>query len=310
MGTFNADLLKRLIKDFSEPVKVAAEIVVKTGTELLSAENLFAFRDAGVKAGDEKKEPQIQFFTKADLYSQERILRDLSQQFPDARFITEEKVEGYCVPLIQGSNLSEIYEAPLVFGVDPLDGTNQARHDLYEWCISVGVMSHGEHLGGVIYAPAIRGGVVVVGERGRGVFLSEWGGTSLNQVSVFSEGTFYTGIGLSFFPEYNRFINNVAKDVLVKSTGSCALGLAMIAAGRVGVMVQSAQRPYDWFGGYSLVLEAGGKFQFYHHEDGRIVPLEEPDLPSYDPDKLRTGFIAGHPDLVDKYFELLLKQWG
>jgi len=119
----------------------------------------------------------------------------------------------------------------------------------------------------------------------------------------------FSGVGLDYLSDYNRFVNHMTHVVLMnKSVGSCALGLAAVAAGRADALVQPAQRPYDWFAGYPLVEEAGGKVQFYHYRDGAIVALDKPDLPSY-MNRLETAFIAGRPDMVDWLFELLVREW-
>ena len=68
--------------------------------------------------------------------------------------------------------------------------------------------------------------------------------------------------------------------------------------------------PWDWCGGYPLVLEAGGAFQGFHFEDGRVIPVERPTLADYDTEKQMLGFVAGHPDLVPKLFQCLLERAG
>lgn len=299
---------------FSDPLKAAISAVIDVGSKLYSGEGGESLHEVSLKAGD-AGEREFQLVTKGDQWAQEQICLGLSEHFPEARFIVEEKTKGFRIPVIKSSNLSLVHEADLVYVVDPIDGTNQFYPGLWEWSISVGVMIKGRHLGGVIFAPAVLGGAVVAGERGKGVFLAENGGLNVSQVHLASpekgKSVLYTGVGLAYLPQYNSFVNSVAKELPpFKSVGSCALGLAFIAAGKVDVMIQPAQRPYDWFAGYPLVKEAGGKFQFYHYRDGNIVPLDGPDLLSYDPGGLHTAFIAGDPKLVDWLFELLLQKWG
>lgn len=314
MMKFNPDLILEKTVHFSAPVRAAISAVIDAGSKLYFEEGGGPLHEASLKAGD-AGEREFQLVTKGDVWMQEQILLGLSKHFPEANFIVEEKVKNLRINIIQSSDLSLVHEADLLYGVDPIDGTNQFYPGLWEWSISVGVMVRGRHLGGVIFAPAIFGGAMVAGERGKGVFLAENGGFNVSRVCLVSpekgKGILYTGVGLTFLPQYNSFVNSAAKELPpFKSVGSCALGLAFVAAGRIHAMIQSAQRPYDWFAGYPLVEEAGGKFQFYHYRGGNIVPLDKPDILSYDPGGLHTAFIAGDSKLVDWLFELLLRHWN
>lgn len=311
---FNPDLVLEKTAHFSDPVKVAIQVATIVGSGLYSVEGGKSLCEVNLKSGDEG-ERAVQLVTRGDKWAQSRICLSLLGKFPEARFIIEEKMEGFQVDTIQRDNLSLVHEADLVFIVDPIDGTNQFYPGLWEWSVSIGVMVKGKHIGGVIFAPAVLGGALIVGERGRGVFLAEKGGFEVGRVFITSpekeKKVLYTGAGLAFLPNYNGFTNAAARELPVfKSVGSCALGLAFVAAGRINAMIQPAQRPYDWGAGYPLVEEAGGEFRFYHYRDGNIVLLDGPDFLSYDPGGLRTAFMAGDPKMVDWLFELLLQNWG
>jgi fructose-1,6-bisphosphatase/inositol monophosphatase family enzyme len=306
-------------KSFSKEVQTAAEIALQVGrrVERLSRNpgklQITTKFDAGYGHSSSS--------TSADALSQQLILQKLRQRFANACILTEEKPGNEDrLSLILTRDTLYMMQAGITFGVDPIDGTSEFKNGLYEWALSIGVMRDGVHMGGAIYAPAIRGGILVVGERGKGAFLSE-AGKKLRKVRVSSriasseedrkKLVIYLGCDFHWLPEFAAFEKAFAKQVnRTKSTGSCAVGLAMVAAGKVDVLIQPVQKPWDWFAGYPLVEEAGGKFQFYHYREGTIEPLAKPDLVGYDPKRPNLAFIAGNPELVDWLFELLLANYG
>lgn len=250
--------------------------------------------------------------TKNDKKAQKTIINALSARFTEAEFLTEEKARG--ANIITSKNYQEILKKQLVFGIDPLDGTSQYKNQLYEWSVSIGVMKNGEHIAGAIAAPAILNGSAIVGEKNIGVWLKEenkWKRTLITAKKTVQDSVVYIGPDIFWMKQYNGFINKISKEARTTNCiGSCALGLALVAAGRIDALIQPVQCPWDWFAGYPLVEAADGKFQFYHYRDGIPIPMEKPDLESYDPSKRQTAFIAGNPKIVDWLFETLLIEWN
>lgn len=295
-------------RGFSREVQSAAEIAWEVGNKI-----------ERLGRNPEKLTTKIKFdsgyghsaaSTSADVLSQKLILRGLREKFPKAHILTEEKPgrEDHRSDVINLSRLGEIMTG-LTFGVDPIDGTSEFKNGLWECALSIGVMQDGIHTGGAIYIPYIRGGVLLWGERGKGVFLSE-AGARPRQVRVSSrrikEAVVYLGCDFHWLEGFSVFEKTFAKRVnRTKSIGSCVTGLAFVAAGRVDALVQPVQKPWDWFAGYPLVEEAGGKFQFYRYPEGKIEPLPKPDLACYRPDRPNAAFIAGPAAIVDFLFETL-----
>lgn len=258
--------------------------------------------------------------TAADRDAQKAIFKKLHAQFPNAFFIMEEKIDKYNAKVITNESLSQILEnGSLTFGIDPLDGTSQFKNKLYEWSISVGVMKNGKHTGGAIISRGVLNGITVIGEKTKGVYCIEESDLvtfekKISEIRVSNRepknSMVYIGVDPFFMPAYNRFKNKAGKVCrTMNSVGSCALGLALVAAGRVDALVQPVQSCWDWFAGYPLVEEAGGKFLFYHYRNGKPVIMEKPDIASYDLVERNTAFIAGNPKLVNLLWELLEKNW-
>lgn len=280
--------------------------IIKQGMDLMGE----------VEMGDGKEYGHRVVSTKKDRELQRLILNCLSQGFPESFFITEEKVENHQFRVVCEEELSSLHEYALVWGVDPLDGSAHFWHGLWEWSISVGVMERGVHRGGMIYGPRVNGGVCVIGEREKGVFLIEDGGDTVQRVRTstlaFSESVLFVGVDFAWNSAFNNFINEAAKEAFVtRAVGSCALGLASVAAGKVGAFVQPVQKSWDWFAGFPLVEEAGGKFQFYHYRDGSsIMLLDKPDDLAYISSNPDVGFIAGNPEMVRKLTDLLVQNYS
>ncbi|MFA6436760.1 MAG: inositol monophosphatase [Candidatus Paceibacterota bacterium] len=254
--------------------------------------------------------------TNADLRSQDLILERLS--FPQAFFLVEEKTEESDADkqVLTPENYASILDIELVFCVDPLDGTAQYARDLYEYSVSIGTMEHGVHQLGVIYAPEIKGGLLVFGRRGKGVYVALGNPRETRRACVASdkaieESVIAYGIDIPRIAVFSRLLNKAAsKSRTANSMGSCALGLALVASGRVDAFVQAPQMPWDWAAGYPLVEEAGGKVQLYEIVGGKINLLDKPEVRHYNPGHKTTGFIAGNPRLVEELTKWLVEDYG
>lgn len=200
-----------------------------------------------------------------------------------------------------------------VFVVDPLDGTSFRKRQLPGWSVSIGVVSQGKHVGGAIYAPETARGLLLTGSESEVVRCEEPPGSESTTPRILArakkESIVFIGLDLHFIEQFSQFISVFSKQVQTVSSTSCALGLAYLCTGRIDAFVQPVQSVWDWAAGYPLVLQAGGKFQFYHYRNGFPEPMDQPDLPSYSPTVRNTAFIAGNPDVVDWLFETLCRNW-
>lgn len=281
------------IEMFSCPLRAAIEVAVKVG-------GLIAY---GTWSSEMRLKPHPTFGTasvsEADIRSQAMTLAHLLDKFPSATFIAEE--EGNARP---GRHSDE-----LCFSLDIVDGSMPYGRHLDRWCSAIGVMRSGIHHGGVVFAPEIRGGLTIAGERGNGVCLWEHSAAGSTRVAIeklSSKPLIWLGVDVLQTNTYERFISALPKGLKPRGTAeSGALGLALVAAGRVDAIVQSPQMPWDWCGGYPMVLEAGGAFQCFHFDGGRIIPVEKPTAVDYGSEKQMLGFIAGHPEIVPELFALL-----
>ncbi|MBI5728688.1 MAG: hypothetical protein HY983_00375 [Candidatus Magasanikbacteria bacterium] len=250
--------------------------------------------------------------TEADEESQTFLLDQLRSRFPGAYFIAEEECKG--PDLIKNDNLALVKGPGEVLIVDAVDGTAGAYRGRWDWSVVLNRVENGEHQGGAICAPDVRGGFLVLGAKGDGVFLRDGvPGSGFQPVRVVErprqKSTVLFGVDVLKRPQFMRFGNRVANAVeTVVTAGSCGLGVALVAAGRAEAIVQPHQWPWDWASA-EIIRAAGGTVQYYHYRNGTIAALAEPDLASYHRSNRTTegglGFIAGAPELVDWLFERL-----
>lgn len=162
--------------------------------------------------------------------------------------------------------------------IDPLDGTMNYIHGFPQFAVSIGIQHKNLIEHAVVYDPVTQD--LYTASRGRGAQLN---GKRL-RVSKASalEGSL---IGSSF-PYHNRaqYVDKhfgIFKDVFircadVRRTGSAALNLAYVAAGRLDGFWESGLKPWDMAAGVLLVKEAGGfisDFNGDNHylENGTII---------------------------------------
>lgn len=194
----------------------------------------------------DEKEGQANFVTDYDRRIEE-ILRDkLSETVENAAFIGEEGEYG--------SFEKEGY----VYIVDPIDGTTNFIKDYHASCISIALLKEGEPYIGVIYNPYLD--EMFYAERGNGAFCN-------NEPIHVSNHSLSEGIVLFGSSPYNEELNKksfeIAYDLFQKSldirrSGSAALDLCSVAAGRAELYFELILSPWDYAAGTLIVREAGG----------------------------------------------------
>ncbi len=184
--------------------------------------------------------------TEADLASQEAIRKTLLGAFPNHDFISEEADR-------QGP-----LNGPLCWVVDPLDGTLNYVHQIPHYAVSIALLENGKPIVGVIYDPG-----------GDECFQARKGaGASLNGTPIRTSGVTELSqavIAASFaarvqFParEIDQFVAAVQNSQGVRRTGSAALNLCYVAAGRFDAFWALSTQVWDVAAGVLLVEEAGG----------------------------------------------------
>ncbi len=214
------------------------------------------------------------FVSQADLKAEQTLRDALNKDRPGYSFLME---EGGVIDT--GSDHRWI--------IDPLDGTTNYLHGHPFFAVSLALESNGQLVAGVIYNPITE--ELFTAERGRGAFVNDRRMRVANRHAM-DECLIATGV-----PALNKKGHGVAmfeqRSVMsqtagVRATGSAALNLAYVAAGRFDGYWESGLSPWDVAAGMLMVREAGG-----------FVTEPDPDASIYETGRLVAGNEAIHGKL-------------
>ena len=158
-----------------------------------------------------------------------------------------------------------------VFVVDPLDGTTNFLHGFPAYSVSIGAMSSGVIVAGVVLN--IPYGDLYTATLGGGAFHN---GTAIHVSSISTPNRALIGTGfpfknLEFIERYVRQFERITRAQSgVRRAGSAALDLAWVAAGKFDGFWENRLAPWDITAGLLLVREAGGRVTDLHGQD--VVP--------------------------------------
>ena len=187
------------------------------------------------------------FVTASDIRTQKIIYEELSYAKPDWSFIMEE------------SKPIENQNTKARFIIDPIDGTTNFMHGNPNFAISIAAEIDNRLEAAIIYSPITD--EMFTAERGKGSFLNDKRIRVATRKKL-SESILITGIphlGRGkrelFIKEMDKIIPEVAG---IRRSGSAALDLAWVAAGRYDVFWDRGLSIWDIAAGVLLVREAGG----------------------------------------------------
>jgi len=188
------------------------------------------------------------FATTADHRSEEILYRELSKARPGYGFLMEER------GVVEGPDKTHRWI------VDPLDGTTNFLHGLPLFCIAIALERESEIVAGVVYSPIHD--ELYTAEKGQGAFLNNRrlrvaARTTLADCLI-ATGIPHRGRAGShalFLSECRVLMRHVAG---IRRTGSAAIDLVWVAAGRFDGYVEHHLGPWDVAAGTILVREAGG----------------------------------------------------
>ncbi|NJM93831.1 MAG: inositol monophosphatase [Cytophagales bacterium] len=182
-----------------------------------------------------------------DKTSEKICVAALSQIFPEAGFITEEGTSE--------KGQSEEYN----WVIDPLDGTTNFVHGLPIYSVSIGLIHRGRPVLGVIYDPN-RDECFYAAEGGKAYCNGEE--IHVSQGAELKRGLIVTGLPASAFVQQD-FYMAILKHLMplahgLRRTGSAAIDLAYVAAGRFDGQFEYGLKPYDVCAGAAIIQQAGG----------------------------------------------------
>lgn len=193
------------------------------------------------------KEGHANFVTVYDKKVQEELERRLLLLLPEAKFLGEE-----------GPGLPEEMEKGYLYIVDPIDGTMNFIKDYKASSISICLVLDGERILGVIYNPyldemfyATKGGGAFV--NGRPIHASR--SPMENALILFGTSPYDGQLAKKSFEMAYQYFSKAAD---IRRSGSAAIDLCSIAAGRAELFFELKLHPWDFAAGSLIVEEAGG----------------------------------------------------
>lgn len=187
------------------------------------------------------------YVTQIDKDAEQAIINKIQQSYPNHSFLGEESGE------IVGS------ESDFQWVIDPLDGTTNFIKGIPHFCVSIALLHKGRLDQGVVFDP-IRGELFSA-SRGKGAQLNGYRirTSKPKDLSGTVLATAFPFRNKDTFQDFNsRFsaIFNQSGDI--RRSGSAALDLAYVAAGRYDGYWERGIHSWDIAAGELLVRESGG----------------------------------------------------
>ncbi|MDR0608667.1 MAG: inositol monophosphatase [Planctomycetaceae bacterium] len=209
--------------------------------------------------------------TEADVAAQQVIEQTIFDHFPEHRFLGEETTAGPFTVMPAAPDKSG--DSKYCWVVDPLDGTTNYVHGLPLFCTSIALLYEGEVICAVIYNPM--SDEFYSAEKGQGVFLN---GKPVHVSSWETLGEALVSVSFPTMtkendPDLRTFLKSISVCQAIRRTGSTALNLAFVAAGRLDASWSFQCHPWDMAAGTLLVREAGG---IVTQPDGSPITFNDP----------------------------------
>lgn len=199
----------------------------------------------------EFKSCEVDLVTETDQQIEKLLISNLKAKFPSHRFIGEESTAA-------GSKC-ELTDDP-TWIIDPVDGTMNFVHGYPNVCVSVALWVNKVAQIGIIYNPILD--LFFSARRGQGAFLN---GKPIhvsheNELSKsligYEFGTSRDTAKMKVVMENMNILTPIVHGV--RSTGSCAQNMAMVALGGTNANFEFGIHAWDIAAGYLIVTEAGG----------------------------------------------------
>jgi len=211
--------------------------------------------------------------TQADFASQEAIRKMVLGAFPEHSLLGEERVE----------DAQEASRTEYRWIVDPLDGTTNYVHGVPHYCVSLALERNGELLVGAVYDPA----------RDECFSAALGQGAALNGRPIQTSGIRQLSEALAVVgfpyeadrrsPDVLVFLEMLGRCHGIRRTGSSALNLCYLAAGRFDLYWSYSTNIWDVAAGVLIAREAGGcatdlSGREFSVEDPRFLAAATPEL--------------------------------
>jgi len=173
------------------------------------------------------------FVTNADKKAEKIIIEELSKSRKKFSILSEETGE------IKNSDINNVWI------IDPIDGTTNFLHGVPHFAISIALKSNNEIISGLIFDPIKN--EMFYAEKNNGTYFNNQR-IRVSRKKALEECLFATGGK-----------KEIKSDLNTRKSGSAALDMAYVAAGRYDGYFQNHLNIWDIAAGIIMVKEAGGK---------------------------------------------------
>jgi myo-inositol-1(or 4)-monophosphatase len=190
----------------------------------------------------------IDLVTDADRKSEQVIIDTIRRAYRHHDILAEER------------GMESVGASPYKWVIDPLDGTTNFAHGFPMYCVSIGLEYRGKIVLGVILDPTRQELFVAV--FGQGATLNGKP-ISVSRSSELNAALLVTGFAYDFRESTHNNLDYFTRFCLVargvRRTGSAAIDLCYVAAGRFDGFWEMKLHPWDMAAGSLMVTEAGGR---------------------------------------------------
>ncbi len=199
---------------------------------------------------DVRKKGPADLVTQADLASQEAIRQTVLGAFPEHSLLGEEHDRNAAALGLDRAEYRWI--------VDPLDGTTNFVHGVPHYSVSLALERNGELLVAAVYNPVVD--ECFTAAQGQGARLN---GRPIRTSGVSSLSEALAAVGFppnpsEDAPDVLLFLAMLGRCQAIRRTGSTALNLCYMAAGRFDLYWSYSAKIWDVAAGVLIVKEAGG----------------------------------------------------
>jgi len=190
----------------------------------------------------------VNLVTDADRRAEQAVVDVIKKAYPTHHILAEEQ------------GLRAGTDSPYKWVIDPLDGTTNFAHGFPAYCVSIGLEYQGRGILGIVLDPTRQ--ELFVAETGRGASLN---GAPLrvSRTVTLDSALLVTGFAYDIRESTQNNLDHFARFALraqgIRRTGSAALDLCYVAAGRFDGFWEIKLQPWDMAAGALIVQEAGGR---------------------------------------------------
>ena len=188
------------------------------------------------------------FVSNADTKAEKIIIEELMKAKKNYSIISEE----------DGSKINS--DSENVWIIDPIDGTSNFLHGIPHFAISIALKSNNEIISGLIYDPIKD--EMFYAEKNNGAFFNNQR-IKVSKKKEIENCLFATGGK-----------GKIISDFITRKTGSAALDMAYVAAGRYDGYFQNNLNVWDVAAGIIIIKEAGGivnEINLSNHSNIKVI---------------------------------------